>query len=39
MSSFVDIAKIDEISTEKMKAFVLKGKHIIAINNDGVTSW
>jgi len=39
MSSFVDITKIDEISTEKMKAFVIKGKHIIVINNDGVTSW
>jgi hypothetical protein len=39
MSSFVDIAKIDEISTENMKAFVIKGKHIIVINNDGVTSW
>ena len=39
MSSFVDIAKIDEIPAGKMKAFVINGKHIMVINDDGVTSW
>ena len=39
MSSFVDIAKIDEIPVGKIKAFVIKGKYIIVINNDGATSW
>ena len=39
MSSFVNVVKVDEIPTGKMKSFVIDGKHIPVANHDGVTSW
>ena len=39
MSSFVDIAKIDEIPAGKMKTFVNNGKNILVVNHDRGKSW
>ena len=39
MSSFVDIAKIDEIPAGEMKAFVNNGKNILVVNHDREKSW
>jgi len=39
MSSFVDVAKLDEITVGKTEAFFSECKYILVVNNDGVTSW